>query len=160
MDPRLVDFPARVQDLLELEFGLTQADFGQQLDLRRILEMWAWDLNRALKIEQGGSIRRVVIHINLENLLTIVRAFYTAYRLVNARISLGKGIQLTRGAEVLTLEAVQIEELSSEQAIGEVAELSVSFADVPLEGASPADIGDEVLISPQVVLDDQPSLSF
>jgi hypothetical protein len=160
VDPRLVDFPARVQDILELEFGVTQADFGQHLDLHRMLEMWAWELNRALKVEQGGSIRRVVIHLKLENLLTIVRTFYSAYQLVNAKISLGKGIQLTRDMEVLTLEAVQIEEPSAEQAVGDVAEVSVPFADVPLDGASPADIGDDVLISPQVILDDGPQLSF
>ena len=160
MDPRLIDFPARVQDLLELEFGVTQADFGQQLDLHRMLEMWAWELNRGLKLEAAGSIRRVVIHVNLENLLTVVRAFYAAYHLINAKISLGRGIQLTRDMEVLTLEAIQIDEPPAEQAVGEVVEVSVSFSDVPLDGASPADIGDEVLVSPQVVVDKQPELSF
>ncbi len=160
MDPRLVDFPAGVQDLLELEFGLTQADFGQNLSLSRMLEMWAWELNRALKVEQGGGIRRVVIHINLENLLTIVRAFYAAYHLVNAKITLGKGIQLTRENEVLTIEAVQIDEPPAEQAVGQVEELSMSFTDIPADGASPTDIGDDVLVSPQVAVDDKPELTF
>src|SRR5206468_3770688 len=145
---------------LELEFGVTQADFGQHLDLHRMLEMWACELNRGLRREEGGSIRRVVIHINLEALLTVVRAFYAAYHLINAKISLGKGIQLTRDTEVLTLEAVQIDEPTTEQAVGDVAELSVSLSDVPVDGASPADIGDEVLLSPQVVVDKPPEMSF
>jgi hypothetical protein len=160
MDPRLMDFPTLALELLERACGLIQADFGQNLDLRLTFERWAWELNQALRLEQGGAIRRVVIHVSLENLLTIVRAYYAAYQLVNAKIALGPGIQLRREMEVLTLEAVQVDEPPEGARAGTVETLSIPFSEVPVDGASPADAGETVLISPQVVVDDEPEMTF
>jgi hypothetical protein len=154
-----MDFPTHALELLERQCGLAQADFGQNLDLRLTFERWTWELNRALKVEQGGSIRRVVIHVNLENLLTIVRAYYAAYHLVNAKITLGPGIHLRRETEVLTLEAVQLDEPPEEARAGTVETLAVPFSDVSADGAAPADIGEEVLLAPQVS-DDEPDMTF